>query len=146
MKNLTLLRKSGIISLLIVFMVILSIGDTIAQTITIGNTSSTSTSTYYPITRRYAYNRCEIIYTKTEINNAGGGAGNISQISFYKHASETSGNLTAVKVYMKHTTSSSLSTGSWSTSGYTLVYNGTIDNTSSAAGWRNITLTTPFYL
>lgn len=143
MKNLALLSKRGIISLLFVFMVILTLQDAIAQTITIGRTSSTSVSTYFPLSRRALYNRCEIIYTKAEINTAGAGAGNISQISFYKNASETSLDITAVKVYMKHTTSSTLSSGSWSTTGYTLVFSGTVTN-SNAAGWKTINLSTPF--
>ena len=150
MKNLTLLSKKGIISLLFVFMVILSIGDALAQTITIGSTSSTSVSTYFPLSRRALYNRCEIIYTKAEINNAGAGAGNITSISFYKYNSESSGNLTNVMVYMKHTTSTTLAAGSWNTdsttSGYKLVYNGTNPVTNAQApGLVTITLTTPFF-
>jgi len=44
---------------------------------------------------------------------------------------------------MKHTSASTLSTGTYSTAGYTLVYSGSFPNNSSS-GWMEVELDTRF--
>ncbi|HQH19067.1 MAG TPA: M14 family zinc carboxypeptidase [Bacteroidales bacterium] len=105
--------------------------------ITIG--TGTAVTNINPINRYYNYSRWEAIYLKSEI----GTSGNITQINFYKGAVDDGSSITAVKVYMKQTTASTLETGTWSSTGYTLVFNGTITN-GTAIGWKTITLNTPF--
>jgi hypothetical protein len=121
--------------LLIVLMVAISINA--QTTVTIGNgTTNTNNS---PINRYYNYSRWEAIYLQSEISQAG----TINNIKFYKATTDDGSTMTTVKVYMKHTTATSLSTGAWSTAGYTLVFNGSVTN-SSSSGWKTITLSTPF--
>ncbi|MCX8000085.1 MAG: ATP-dependent Clp protease proteolytic subunit, partial [Leptospiraceae bacterium] len=47
------------------------------------------------------------------------------------------------KIYMKHTPDQTLASGAWSTTGYTLVYNGQYPN-NIQSGWLEVQLNPPF--
>lgn len=124
--------------LVVLFFMLISVMTSYAQTtVTIG-TGTTSTS-YLPVNRYYNYSVWEGIYLSSEI----GTSGVISSIKFYKNSTDDGSNVSALKVYMKQTTETSLGDGTWATTGYTLVFDGTMTN-SSAAGWKTITLGTTF--
>jgi subtilisin family serine protease len=106
------------------------------STIIIGNGTGSQT---YPIDRYYNYSGHEAIYLASQI----GTACNISSLGFYKASGTDVNAINAVSIYMKHTTDSSLSTGTYSTSGYTLVYSGSFPNTATS-GWMEVPLNNLF--
>lgn len=127
----------SIISL--VFLCISTISPVVVKaqtTVTIGN--STSYSRYTPINRYYYYSASDAIYLNSEINESG----EITKLAFYKATGSNSTTISGVSIYMKHTSATTLTTGSHSTSGYTLVWSGAFPNNST--GWKEVTLTTPF--
>ncbi|MDD4224724.1 MAG: S8 family serine peptidase [Candidatus Cloacimonetes bacterium] len=79
----------------------------------------------YPIDRFYNYSAHEAIYLASEI----GSAGTIQSLGYYKSSGADVNSITGVTVYMKHTTASTISTGTYSTAGYTQVYSGAWPNT-----------------
>ncbi len=100
--------------------------------------SSCSNGTYAPVDicdAKYTAEAC--IYPSSSL-----AFGTISTVAF----DQISGSQTSipVKIYMKSTSSSTLSAGSWTsaTSGATLVYSGNVSFTSS--GWHTVTLGTNF--
>lgn len=106
-------------------------------TVTIG--TGTNGLQTIPLCNMYFYSASEMIYLKDEINLCGGGS--ISKIRFY--TSFTGGTiLDNFTLYLKHTTNTTLATGTTTTTGYTSVYSGSFPNT--ATGWNEITLSTPF--
>ena len=122
----------------IIFFLFLSITKSYSQTtVTIG--TGISATGYYPIDRYYNYSVWEGIYLSSELTYSG----TISELKFYKNATDGGSNITALTVYMKQTTATSLGDGSWSTSGYTQVFSGTLTNGTSA-GWKTFSLSSPF--
>jgi len=100
----------------------------------------TGTSTQsYPIDRYYNYSTHEAIYLASEIVNSG----QITKLAYNKSSGTDINPINAVSIYMKQTTDSALSTGNYSTTGYTLVYSGAFTNTATS-GWMEVTLNTPF--
>ena len=55
-----------------------------AQSITIGNVTAQDSDYNVPFNNYYNYSFVEQIYTATEIQEAGGGSGTITSISFYR--------------------------------------------------------------
>lgn len=106
------------------------------ETITIGTGTSTQT---YPLDRYYNYSGHEAIYLASEIATAG----SISSIGYYKASGTDTNPIEAISIYMKHTTTSSLSTGTYSNSGYTMVYSGSFPNNASS-GWMEVELNQRF--
>ncbi|MCB5262059.1 MAG: C25 family cysteine peptidase [Candidatus Cloacimonetes bacterium] len=104
--------------------------------IIIGGGSSTQS---YPIDRYYTYSGHEAIYLASEI----GTPGSIKSMAFYKASGTDVNSIEAVTVYMKNTTATSLATGNYSTSGYTQVYSGNWENTSTS-GWMEVDLNNQF--
>lgn len=108
----------------------------------IGN--GTEQSNMYPFTSLYNYSYSEILYTATEILNAGGGAGSINSISFYA-LPESKSNTYSFNIYMRSVTRNSY-TGAesdWETvSAEDVVGSGSV--TSGESGWLTFNLTTPF--
>ncbi|MCB5285046.1 MAG: C25 family cysteine peptidase [Candidatus Cloacimonetes bacterium] len=102
----------------------------------IGNGTSTQS---YPIDRYYNYSGHEAIYLASEI----GTPGTIKSIGFYKASGTDVNTIEAVTVYMKNTSSTTLSTGNYSTSGYTQVYSGIWPNTATS-GWMEVNLQNQF--
>ena len=101
--------------------------------------SSQSGSNYYtPVNSYYKYSHSEQIYTPDEV----GGAGNITKISFnYAHTSAMT-KKNNVTISLGHTTKSSLSSSdSWTTTGLTQVYQGSLNCSN---GWNEFVLDTEF--
>jgi len=108
-------------------------------TVTIG--TGTSTSYLYPLNIDYDYARCQLIYTKADINIST--AATITAIAFN---TSTTGNVDELKnsqLWMNHTTAASFATATWTTPS-NLVYGPATYTTTTGAGWKTITLTTPF--
>ena len=114
-----------------------------SQTVTIDNTGGTSGLIGLG---NNLYHASESLYTNDEI-----GAGNftsvataIEKIAFKAVAVGATTTFNNVNIYMKNVPSSTttLTTGTYSTAGYTLVFSGTVSIT--ATGFTDITLTTPF--
>lgn len=100
----------------------------------------TGTSTQgFPINCYYGYERSASIYTATEI----AAVGSISKLAWYPTLTTTRN--VPIKIYIKHTTASTLTAATWATSisGATLVYNGTMAGTT-ANTWKVFNLSTAF--
>ncbi|HOH79717.1 MAG TPA: C25 family cysteine peptidase, partial [Candidatus Cloacimonadota bacterium] len=104
--------------------------------VSIGNGTSVQS---YPIDRYYNYSVHESIYLASEI----GGSGLLKSIGFYKGSGTDVSAIQSVTIYMKHTTATSLSSGNYSTTGYTQVYNGDFPNTATS-GWMEVNLNPMF--
>jgi hypothetical protein len=103
-------------------------------------TIGTGTSTQgYPINCYYGYERSASIYTAAEL----GKVGSISKLGWYPTVTTTAS--VPVKIYIKHTTATTLTATTWATSisGATLVYSGTMAGTTANA-WKEFTLSTAF--
>jgi len=106
------------------------------EEVTIGSGTSTQT---YPLDRYYNYSGHEAIYLASEIATTG----SISTIGYYKASGTDTNPIAPVSIYMKHTSATTLSTGDYSTAGYTLVYSGSFPNTATS-GWMEVVLDDPF--
>ncbi len=104
--------------------------------VTIGTGTSTQT---YPLDRYYNYSAFEAIYLASELQYAG----TIKSLGFYKANGSDVNPIEAVTIYMKNTTESSLSDGTYSTTGYTQVYSGTFTN-NATSGWMSVDLSPQF--
>ncbi|PKN77876.1 MAG: hypothetical protein CVU48_10090 [Candidatus Cloacimonetes bacterium HGW-Cloacimonetes-1] len=104
--------------------------------VVIGTGTSTQT---YPMDRYYNYSTHEAIYLASEI----GTAGNITKLGYYKSSGTDTNAITNVTIYLKHITTTTMATGSYSTTGYTQVYAGSYPN-SATTGWMEVTLAAPF--
>jgi len=89
----------------------------------------------YPIDRYYNYSVHEAIYLASEI----GTSCTIKSLGFYKASGTDINPIQSVSIYMKHTTATSLATGNYSTTGYTLVFSGDFPNTATT-GWMEVNL------
>jgi len=107
-----------------------------ATQITIGTGSSSQS---YPLDRYYNYSSQEAIYLASEI----GTAARIKSLAFYKVSGADVTAIDAVTIYMKNTTSTTLTTGTYSTTGYTQVFSGTFPNTATS-GWMEVNLSSQF--
>jgi hypothetical protein len=104
--------------------------------ITIGNGITSET---YPLDRYYNYSAHEAIYLATELNVSG----SIKSLAFQKASGSDTNEILDVNIYMKHTSDTSLVTGTYSTTGYTLVYSGPFPN-NATSGWMQVNLSTLF--
>ncbi len=104
--------------------------------ITIGTGTGTQS---YPLDRYYNYCAHEAIYLANEV----GTACTIKNLAYYKASGTDVSPIQPVTIYMKNTTASSLSSGNYSTSGYTQVYSGSFPNDSNP-GWMEVTLSPMF--
>jgi hypothetical protein len=93
----------------------------------------------YPVDRYYNYSAHEAIYLASEI----GVAGSIKTLAFNKLSGSDVNPIESVTIYMKHTGETSLASGNYSTTGYTLVYSGTFPN-NAATGWMGVDLSPMF--
>jgi hypothetical protein len=105
--------------------------------ITIG--TGTSSSSLYPMYGYDSYSVTEAIYLQSEI----GYYGYLNNIAYYKNSGTAITPIENVKIYMKHTTETSLATGAYDTTGYTCVFSGTFPN-DATSGWMSIELDDPF--
>ena len=108
-----------------------------SQTVIVG--TGTGISAFSPFDRHYEYNVYEVIYPASEILIAG----TINRLAFERVDGTEVNPIDSVTIYMQHTPQSALTAGTFSTSGYTLVYEGSFPN-DSGSGWREVTLTYPF--
>ena len=108
-------------------------------TSTVGSGTS---SLNLPFTTYYTHAATEVIYLASELNMV---SSLISKIAFNRNDGNYSAaqNITDLKVYIKTTTSTTLSTGSYSLTGYTQVYNGAY-TVANNAGWQDITFSSNF--
>jgi len=111
-------------------------GLAFATTVTIGTGTSTQ---QYPINRYYGYSAWEGIYLSSEI----GTNAVINKVAFNKASGADVAAINSVSIYMKQTTATTLATGAYSTTGYTLVYSGTFTN-NATTGWMEVTLSNSF--
>jgi len=117
----------------------LTIGDGTSYSPTgSGNPTGTTNGAGSPMGNTYFYNStAQFIYTAEEL----GTAKIINSVAFYHNAKSLVG---TVKIYLFHTTESTVNTSSYITSG-TPLYTGTnITLGGSSAGWQEFTLETPF--
>ena len=103
--------------------------------VTIGSGTSTQS---YPLDRFYNYSTHESIYLASEI----GSAGIIRSLGFEKAEGEDLNSINNVTIFMKHTSATTLSTGTYSSADYTQVFSGSFPNNPS--GWMEIDLTNRF--
>ncbi len=103
----------------------------------------TGTQTDYnlPTHSYYKYSLTQQIYTATEIEGAGGGAGTINSIAFYNGGSAKTRNFS---IYLVNTDKESFSGNSdWITvSANDMVFSGNVDMTANV--WTTITFSNPF--
>jgi len=107
-----------------------------AQTIGIG----TDYDVAQPIDRYYSYSSCEMIYTQSELGNAKF----IKSIAFFKGFGDNKEQITGIQIFMKHTTQQAFTSGNYSLSGYSLVYQGNYPNNLDS-GWLEVDLNSMFY-
>lgn len=103
---------------------------------------SGTSSLNLPFTTYYNHAATEVIYLASELNM---GSSLISKIAFSRNDGNYSAaqNITDLKVYIKTTSSTTLSTGSYSLTGYTQVYNGAY-TVANNGGWHDITFSSSF--
>lgn len=115
----------------------------IAAEFIIGSEASGISSPHIPTTADYRYSWSRMIYTKDEINASGlNYACNIEALGVLIVNAPMGYPMLNQRIYMRHTSSSTLTSSYPGTSGFTLVYDG------SAAFypiWNMITLSAPFY-
>ena len=114
-----------------------------AQLVTINTNSNTSTSTL--VGQNY-YHVSESIYLNTEIGNSNFSSSStaINVVSFNFSQIGNPSTINNFKIWMKNISStvSTFSNGTYATTGYTLVFNGSYN--VRTIGWNDIKLTTPF--
>ncbi len=111
--------------------------------LTYGTAVGTGTYTQrYPLGAYYGYERSASLYTASELA-ASGSLGKISQVAWYAMLSRTTS--IPIKIYLKETTSTSLTADTWANmiNGATLVYNSTMTNINADA-WNIFSLSTQF--
>lgn len=111
-------------------------GLTFAQTVTIGSGTSVQ---IYPLGNYYGYERSASLYTAAEATMGG----TINKVAWYATVARST--TIPIKIYLKETSSSTLSSVTWASmiSGATLVYDA--NNTSiTASAWNEFNLTTTF--
>jgi len=103
--------------------------------------TGTASSWRFPLA--YPLYNCasEMIYLQSEF---GTGAKDITKFAFEKASGANNVNsVKNVSIYMKHTTASTLSSGAYNTSTYSLVYSGSFTN-NAVSGWMEVSLGFPF--
>ncbi len=114
-----------------------------AQLVTINTNTNTSTSTL--IGQNY-YHVSESIYLNSEIGNSNFSSSStaLNVVSFNFSQIGNPSTINNFKIWMKNISStvSTFSNGTYATSGYTLVFNGSFN--ANIVGWNDIKLSTPF--
>lgn len=124
---------------LLIGMIGLFSATSIAEEITIGSYSTTDPN--LPSHSYYKYSLTQQIYTATEIEDAGGGAGTINSIAFYNGGSTKTRNFS---IYLVNTDKESFSNSTdWITvTANDLVFSGNVEMTANV--WTTITFSNPF--
>ena len=121
-----------------------------AQSITIGNVTAQDATYNVPFNNYYTYSFVEQIYTATEIQEAGGGSGTITSISFYRKLNNYDMNPTQalshnIVLYMKNVDQATFpdNMNYVQVTPDDIVYEG-IFKIPTTEDWITITLDTPF--
>lgn len=122
---------------LLILFLLLTTGLAFAQTITIGSGTLTQR---YPLGNWYGYERSAALYTAAEVTTGG----NITKLAWYATIARST--TIPMKIYLKETSSSTLSSVTWASmiTGATLVYD---DNNTSitANAWNEFSITSFSY-
>ncbi len=113
-----------------------AVGPPPPATVTVGTGTLTTGYPYYTF---YMGARTQMLYTKAEIQAAGGSPGQITSIGFNVNSVQTQ-IMQGFTIKMRATSATTI--GAWVTDSMTVVYNTNYGVT--ATGWQMITLTTPF--
>ncbi|MEO0312508.1 MAG: hypothetical protein RIQ89_2165, partial [Bacteroidota bacterium] len=120
---------------LLLFFLLLAGSTVIGQTVTINTSPSGSQNIGYG---PFRYHAGEHLYLQTEINTAG----LINRVGFDCSTLAGAYSYQNVSIYLKETTAITLGTGTYSLTGYLLVYNGNV--TVNSTGYTMVTLNTFF--
>lgn len=107
---------------------------------TVPSTPGTDTSSFTPTNRRTSYSASRMLFSASEI----GATGTITALAFQKYSGSTSTSINYITIYMRETSSSTVSTAmptGFPTGWKRVYYSGVIDNTMSS-GWTTVTLST----
>ncbi|MES2479172.1 MAG: T9SS type A sorting domain-containing protein [Bacteroidota bacterium] len=136
------IRKTFLLKtvLTFLFLVLCKINSNAGVVVTIPSTPGTDTSSFTPTNRRTTYSAARMLFNSTEI----GTTGTITHLAFQKASGSTATSVNYISIYMKETTSSTLTTTvpSGFPTGYTRVYNSSYIDNTMASGWTTITLST----
>lgn len=116
---------------------LLSFQSSYSQYVILG--TGTGPSLFSPLSRREDYSVYEIVYLQSQINMAG----TIQALDIHRMDGDNTDSIVDVRIYMMHSTATSLSDANFDTTGYTLVYTGSFPN-DAGTGWRGVQLDTPF--
>ncbi len=112
----------------------------VPMTVTIGDSTATTSSYYVPVNNYYNYSLSEMIIDADEINSAM----NITSISFYYATENTMEDATDVRIYLQSTDKTVFSSSSdieAISPAAVMVYSGNLNCTH---GWNTFTFSTPF--
>ncbi len=119
------------------FMSAITFSPAEAQQVEVG--TGTTVSVFSPICRTRDYSVYEIIYLNTELNISG----SITDFAFHRSDGTDVDPIQDVSLFMKHATDSLLPAGTYSETGFQLVYQGNWPN-DTGDGWREVVLSNPF--
>ncbi|MGC4057461.1 MAG: T9SS type A sorting domain-containing protein [Chitinophagaceae bacterium] len=127
-------------SLMAPLLVLLGFSDAFGTVITIPSTPGTDTSSFTPTNRRTSYSAARMLFSSSEI----GATGTITALGFQKYSGSTSTSINYITIYMRETTSSTLTTSvpSGFPTGYKRVYNSSYIDNSMTSGWTTVNLST----
>jgi hypothetical protein len=108
-----------------------------AQQVILG--TGTGISVFSPIDRHRDYSVYEVIYLQSAINMAGP----ISGLEVSRVDGSNTDSIENVRLYMKHTSATSLTNANYDTTGYSLVFTGSFPN-DAGTGWRGVQLDSVF--
>lgn len=138
-------------SLFLLLAIFLATSGLYGQNVRIGTGTSASNAVLIGTSTTTAanYSRSAAIYTAAEIINAGGRAGYINKLWWYKDGTgEFTAATATLKVYIKHTpaTSHASTPVTWNTDtvGSTPVFSSTSYGIPTGTGWKQLTFSTPF--
>jgi hypothetical protein len=100
--------------------------------------AGTSGSGTYCMYGYYAYAASNAIYLQPEI----GFYGPITHVAYYKTAGTSTVGFDDVRIFMRHTSATSIGSGGFDTTGFMQVYSGRFP--FDAVGWMDVMLNTPF--
>lgn len=131
--------RANLLTFCLLCLLLISFKTKSQTTVTIGDINTSYYSERYPFNGYYNYSWSNVFYLNSEV----GSAGNITKLAFYVVNAPANYVMNSQKIYARHTSSTSYTDATYpGTSGFTLVYDGSI--TYNGSGWFTVTLTTPF--
>lgn len=148
MKHFTIYRlfAPALMNGFVLILLISGAGKALAQTYTAQVGTGTNGNSNIPITLNYGYSYSQQIYTVAEITAAGGFAGDIRKVRFYKNTAGAVQNNSDIRVYMGNVDKESFaSTTDWvPLTGMTEVFNSTVEFPAEGSSWVEISLQSDF--